>query len=251
MRLQGKVAHVTGAGHGIGRAIAERFAREGARVLATDLDGEAAARLVEEIKTAGGEAAARELDVRQADDIPRAVADAVDRWGRLDIQVSNAGITDRDAFVDMELDFWNNVLATNLTCCFLCGQAAARQMIAQGAGGRIVNIASNSGIFGGRGRAAYGASKAGIINLTQTMAIELAETGIVVNALAPGPTKVRADQPDAPWDSVMMRMPLKRWGDPSEIAAAAVFLASDECSFTTGHVLSADGGFTVAGIMEG
>jgi len=250
MRLQNKVAHVTGAGHGIGRAIARRFAEEGARVLATDMDDDAAADLVREIEAAGGQAGSCRLDVRQSDEVPRAIAFAVERWGRLDIQVSNAGITDRCAFTDMTPSFWHNVIDTNLTGCFLCGQAAAQQMIAQG-GGRIVNIASNSGIFGGMGRAAYGASKAGIINLTQTMAIELAEAGIIVNALAPGPTKVRDDQPDTPWDSVMMRMPLKRWGDPAEIAAAAVFLASDECSFTTGHVLSADGGFTVAGIMEG
>ncbi len=251
MRLRNKVAHVTGAGHGIGRAIARRFAEEGARVLATDMDQDAVTGLVREIVDAGGDAVSQGLDVRQPAEIPRAVAAAVERWGRLDIQVSNAGITDRCTFTEITPAFWHNVMDTNLTGCFLCGQAAARQMITQGDGGRIVNIASNSGIFGGMGRAAYGASKAGIINLTQTMAIELAEAGIIVNALAPGPTKVRDDQPDRPWDSVMMRMPLKRWGDAAEIAAAAVFLASDECSFTTGHVLSADGGFTVAGIMEG
>jgi NAD(P)-dependent dehydrogenase (short-subunit alcohol dehydrogenase family) len=120
-----------------------------------------------------------------------------------------------------------------------------------GKGGRIVNVASNSGIFGGRGRAAYGASKAGIINLTQTMAIELAEYDILVNAVAPGPTKTKADQPDEPWPSVAMRMPLKRYGRPEEIAEVAAFLASPACSFTTGHVISADGGFTISGIMEG
>jgi 3-oxoacyl-[acyl-carrier protein] reductase len=106
-------------------------------------------------------------------------------------------------------------------------------------------------MFGGRGRAAYGASKAGIINLTQTMAIELAEHGILVNAVAPGPTKTRPDQPDQPWPSVLSRMPLQRWGAPSEIAAVVAFLASGEASFTTGHVYAADGGFTITGIMEG
>ena len=147
------------------------------------------------------------------------------------------------------------MIDTNLTGAFLCGQAAARQMIAQGitggTGGRIVNIASNSGIFGGRGRGAYGASKAGLINLTQTMAIELAEHRILVNAVAPGPTKTSEKQPEEPWPSVKARMPLARWGRPEEIAAVAMFLASDECSFTTGHVWCADGGYTIAGIMEG
>ena len=114
-----------------------------------------------------------------------------------------------------------------------------------------MHVASNSGLFGGRGRAAYGASKAGIVNLTQTMAIELAEHGILVNAVAPGPTRTRVTSGDTPPPSALARMPLARFGRPEEIAAVAAFLASDECSFTTGHVLGADGGFTVSGMMEG
>jgi len=172
-------------------------------------------------------------------------------FGRLDVLVSNAGIMDRAPFLEMAETFWHRVFDTNLTGAFLCGDAAARQMIAQGSGGRIVNGASNSGIFGGRGRAAHGASKAGLINLTRTMAIELAEHGILVNAVAPGPTRTWPDLPDEPWPSVRARMPLARWGRPEEIAEAAVFLASDACSFTTGHVWCADGGYTVAGIMGG
>jgi 3-oxoacyl-[acyl-carrier protein] reductase len=158
---------------------------------------------------------------------------------------------DRAPFLEMTDEFFRRVLDVNLYGTFVCGQAAARQMVKQGGGGRIINVASNSGIFGGRGRAAYGASKAGIINLTQTMAIELAEHGILVNAVAPGPTKTRDDMPEKPWPSVAARMPLNRFGRPEEIAAVAAFLASDECSFTTGHVYAADGGFTIAGIMEG
>jgi NAD(P)-dependent dehydrogenase (short-subunit alcohol dehydrogenase family) len=133
----------------------------------------------------------------------------------------------------------------------MCGQEAARQMVAQGGGGRIVYVASNSGVFGGRGRAAYGASKAGLINLTQSMAVELAEHDIRVNAVAPGPTKTRAVQGDIPPPSVMARMPMARFGRPEEIAAVAAFLAAEESSFVTGHVYAADGGYTIAGMMEG
>jgi 3-oxoacyl-[acyl-carrier protein] reductase len=123
-------------------------------------------------------------------------------------------------------------------------------MVAQGSG-RIVNVASNSGIFGGRGRAAYGASKAGIINLTQTMAIELAPFGIIVNTLVPGPTRTERVEAVVPGEAFTARMAIKRFGTPAEMAAAATFLASDECSFTTGQMLVVDGGFTATGVMEG
>ena len=124
-------------------------------------------------------------------------------------------------------------------------------MVAQKSGGAIVNIASGSGIFGGQGRAAYGASKAGVINLTQTMAIELAPHNIRVNAVAPGPVKTRPEQGATIGPSVASRMPMKRFGRPEEIAAMTAFLASDEASFTTGHTLAADGGFTAVGILDG
>ncbi|MGI9409109.1 MAG: SDR family NAD(P)-dependent oxidoreductase, partial [Hyphomicrobiaceae bacterium] len=203
------------------------------------------------IRAAGGAAQFCQIDVRDRGSVEAMVAHAVDEWGRLDIQVSNAGITDRQPFLEMSDTLWQRVLETNLYGAFYCGQYAARQMVAQGGGGRIVHVASNSGIFGGRGRAAYGASKAGLINLTQTMAIELAEHGVLVNVVAPGTTKTRITGGETPPDTVMARMPLARYGQPSEIAAVATFLASDECSFTTGHVYCADGGFTVAGVMEG
>lgn len=250
-RLDGKVAMVTGAGAGIGAAIAKRLASDGARVLVTDLDEGRAGTVTAEIVAMGGAAQAAKIDVTDRSSATAAVAASVSAFGKLDILVCNAGIMDRSPFLDMTDDFWWRVQRVNLYGTFLCGQVAARQMVAQGHGGRIVNVASNSGIFGGRGRASYGASKAGVINLTQSMAIELAEHGILVNAVAPGPTKTRADMPDAPWPSVAMRMPLKRFGRPEEIAAVAAFLASDDCSFTTGHVYAADGGFTISGIMEG
>ncbi len=250
-RLEGKVALVTGAAHGIGAAIAKRLADDGAKVLMADIDGGAAHLAADVLSAAGRVAQSIPMDVRDREQVEAGVERAVELWGRLDILVANAGIVDRAPFLEMDDDLWSRVIDTNLRGTFYCGQYAAQQMVNQGAGGRIVNVASNSGIFGGRGRAAYGASKAGIINLTQTMAIELAEHGILVNAVAPGATKTRVTSGDTPPATVMARMPLARYGQPEEIAAVAAFLASDECSFTTGHVFSADGGFTVAGVMEG
>ena len=246
-----KVAVVTGAARGIGRAIAERMANNGWRVVLADIDERAAQEAADALTKSGASALAHQIDVTEAESVAAMIGKAVTEFGRLDVLVSNAGIMDRAPFLDMTEAFWHRVIDTNLTGAFLCGQAAARQMVAQGTGGRIVNVSSNSGIFGGRGRGAYGASKAGLINLTQSMAIELAEHQILVNAVAPGPTKTNEQQPDEPWPSVKARMPLARWGRPEEIAAVATFLASDDCSFTTGHVWCADGGYTVAGIMEG
>ena len=250
-KLDGKAAVVTGAGHGIGAAIAHRLARDGAKVLLCDVNAERAAKEADAIKAAGGTGEPCTVDVRERAQVEAAVAQAVAAFGRLDILVNDAGIMDRAPFLEMTDELWRRIIDINLYGTFLFAQVAARQMVRQGSGGRIVNVASNSGMFGGRGRAAYGASKAGVINLTQTLAIELAEHGILVNAVAPGPTKTNPEQPEKPWPSVLARMPLQRWGRPEEIAAVAAFLASGEASFTTGHVYAADGGFTIAGIMEG
>ncbi len=248
MRFSDKVAMVTGAGHGIGAAIASRLASEGARVLVSDIDTDQAAASVADI---GQGAEACVIDVSRRDDVQRAVDQVVSLWSRLDILVCSAGVMDREPFLEASDAHWEKVSGINLRGTFLCGQIAARQMAAQGQGGRIVNVASNSGVFGGRGRAAYGASKAGVINLTQSMAIELAEHDILVNAVGPGPTLTRPEDQGELMASAQNRMPLKRYGKPEEIASVAAFLASDECSFTTGHVFFADGGFTIAGVMEG
>ena len=252
MNNPSRTAIVTGGARGIGRAIVARLARDGIQVVIADRDEAAAVETAGAIAGAGeGSVTAIGVDVSERASVETMVGRAIERLGGIDILVCNAGIMDRAAFLEMDEEFWARVLTVNLGGAFRCGQVVARHMVARGQGGRIVNVASNSGIFGGRGRAAYGASKAGIINLTQTMAIELAEHDILVNAVAPGPTKTRDDQPDEPWPSVAMRMPLRRFGRPEEIAEVAAFLASPACSFTTGHVISADGGFTISGIMEG
>ena len=249
MRLTGKAALITGAARGIGKAIAQRFAAEGAAVVVSDIDADEAAHAADAIRAGGGEAAAFRLDVTMQEHAYAAVEFVRAHYGKLDVLVNNAGVTTRGAFLDMTLDAWERILRINLTGTMICGQAAARAMVATG-GGRIGNIASISGQRGGSGRAAYGASKAGVINLTAVMAIELGRHNIRVNAIAPGPTDVEsAHANSAQRQATLARMAISRAATPAEIAAAAVFLASDEASMVTGHVLNVDGGFNAAGIV--
>jgi 3-oxoacyl-[acyl-carrier protein] reductase len=249
VRLCGKVAVVTGAGAGIGRGIALRLAADGAIVVATDVLAERVAETLRQLAEISNQAIGLTLDVTLAEQVEQVYEEVVQRFGRVDIQVSNAGIAERTPFLLTSVEQFERVLRVNLIGVFLTGQAAARVMMRTG-GGRIVNISSVSGQAGGIGRAAYGSSKAGIINLTQTMAMELAPHGILVNAVAPGPIQVeRTAHAPEQRQAFLSRMALKRYGSPAEIAAAVSFLCSDDAGFIAGHVLNADGGFAAAGVL--
>jgi 3-oxoacyl-[acyl-carrier protein] reductase len=243
-----KIAVVTGAGSGIGRAIAGRLARDGAIVMVADINKPKAEETTRAIVKSGRQAVSLELDVGEPKMVQAVYDSIAAKYGRLDIQVSNAGVTARTPFLDVSLETFHGIIRTNLYGALLCGQAAARLMRATG--GRIVNITSISGQQGGTGRAAYGASKAAIINLTQTMAVELAPFGILVNAVAPGPTQVERTAHGPNQKAAMLaRLAIKRYAQPDEIAAAVAFLVSEENTFATGHVLNVDGGFLAAGVM--
>jgi 3-oxoacyl-[acyl-carrier protein] reductase len=192
-----------------------------------------------------------ETDVSDAGQVEEMVRRAVEAFGRIDILVNNAGIGHVKPFLEIPLAEWQKVLDTNLTGTFLCAQAVARVMVRQGSGA-IVNVASISGERGGTGRAAYGAAKAGVILLTKVMAVELASLGVRVNAISPGPTEtqqVRECHDEATRAAYHRLLPIERYADPKEIAAAALFLASPQASFVSGHILNVDGGFGAAGLI--
>lgn len=250
-RLDGKSALITGAGSGLGRAMARRFAAEGARVLVTDVNEAAAVETVELIGGAPGErAAARHLDVSSEEDVAAAVGDVLARWGRLDIVVANAGIGTPGFLANTSLKDWDRVMAINLSGVFLCAKHAIPAMRTTG-GGVILTTASVAGLQGTPHLGAYGASKAGVVQLTQTIALEGARFGIRANAICP----VWADTPmisefvagaRAEPEQIRARLtaqiPLGRMATPEDIANAALFLASDEAAFITGVALPVDGG---------
>jgi 3-oxoacyl-[acyl-carrier protein] reductase len=240
--LEGRVALVTGASRGIGRAIALALASRGAVVVAA-ARGDHAQTVADEIGGGGGTAEAIALDITDADAAEQAVAGIVARRGRLDILVNNAGITRDQLLLRMKRADWDAVIATNLTGAFACAQAAIKPMVKQRAG-RIISVTSVVGQAGNAGQANYAASKAGLIGFTKALALEVASRNITVNAVAPGlidTDMTRAVSATAQQDWAA-RIPLKRLGRPEEVAAAVAFLASDEAAYITGHVLAINGG---------
>lgn len=246
MKLKDKVAIVTGATKGIGRACAEEYAKEGSKVTlagrSEDL-GEAAA---EEITAQGGQAMFVTCDVSDSSQVNNMVAATVERFGGLDIMLSNAGINNKAEFLDVKEEDWDRVIDVNLKGVFLCGQAAARQMVKQGRGGVIINMSSVIAVLGLKNQVAYSASKGGITQLTKAMALGLIDKGIRVNAIGPGPVATelmqRVGHNEALMNQILKRTPIGRIAECEEIGRVAVFLASDDSSFIVGQTVYADGG---------
>ena len=248
-RLDGKAALVTGAAGGIAGEIARRFAAEGAHVACLDIDGDGAKRTAGEIEDAGGRALGLECDVAEAASVERAVAGASEALGRLDVAVSGAALAEvAGDVVELDLAEWQRALAVNLTGVFLVGKYAI-PLIAAAGGGSVINIASQLGQVAVPRRPAYVTSKAAVIQLTRSMAIDFAKDNIRVNSLSPGATETprllrsHADM-EAARAALVPKHPIGRLGQPADIAGAALFLASDESGFMTGADLVVDGGYT-------
>jgi 3-oxoacyl-[acyl-carrier protein] reductase len=243
MSLSGRVAFVTGASQGIGRACALKLATAGAAVAVAARNQEKLNELVTEITTAGGHSAAFALDVTDEEQVKSAIKAAIAQFGKVDILVNNAGITRDQLVLRMKRADWDAVLQTNLTSAYLCIQQVSSSMLKQ-RWGRIINIASVFGQMGQAGQANYSASKAGLIGLTMAIARELGSRNITCNAVAPGfietaMTEVLGDEFK---QSAAKQIPLGRVGSPADVASAVAFLASDEASYITGHVLNVNGG---------
>ncbi|TNC28253.1 SDR family NAD(P)-dependent oxidoreductase [Amycolatopsis alkalitolerans] len=252
-RLDGKVALITGAGSGIGRAAAELFAAEGARVGALDIDGAAAKETAAKITAAGGEAIAVTANITREPEVAAATEQVAREFGGLDVLYNNAGVNSSGSVLDATEQDWDRCFAVNVTGTFLCSRAAARVMVDAGRGA-IVNQGSVAALVGVANFAAYCASKGAVVALTRSMSVDLAPRGIRVNALCPGTVYTPLMEPmlrargggdmERGLAMTVAKYPIGRLGTPAEIATAALFLASEESSFLTGSVLTADGGMT-------
>jgi 3-oxoacyl-[acyl-carrier protein] reductase len=246
MKLKDKVAIITGAGQGIGKEIALTFAREGAKVVVTDITGKEN-EVAEEIKRMGGEAIAVKVDVSKMEDAKKMAEETLKAFSRIDILVNNAGIYPFKPFVEITEGDWDKVINVNLKGTFNCTKAVVETMIKQKYG-KIINITSIAGtVVGFPQLTHYCASKAGITGFTRALALELAPYGINVNAIAPGPIETPGTQVlgKEAYENFKKLIPIGRWGKPEDIANLAVFLASDESSNITGQVIVSDGGYTI------
>jgi len=252
--LENQVGIVTGGGQGLGKVFCHAFAQAGADLVVVDCNQQTGPETVQEIEAMGRAALFVPADVSQVASVQNMVEQALHRFGRIDFLMNNAGITIHKAAEDTTEEEWRKVLDVNLTGLFFCCQAVGRQMIQrfqeEGVGGRIINIASMSGLIVNRpqAQASYNVSKAGVIHLTRSLAVEWAPYGIRINAIAPGYMNTAMAEPffaDPNYGGVWMdSIPMKRWGEPQELGPLAVFLASEASSYITGATMVADGGYT-------
>ncbi len=246
MKLENKVAIITGAGSGIGKETALLFAREGAKVVVADISEKGGMETVVEIKRNSGEGFFFRLDVSDKGQIQQMVKDALDKYGRIDILVNNAGIVQDAIITKMTDEQWDRVIDVNLKGAFNCIKAVVEVMINQG-NGVIINASSVVGLFGNIGQANYASAKAGLIGLTKTLAKELGRKGIRVNAVAPGfiVTPMTSGVPEKILEMMKEKTPLRKLGEPGDVANAYLYLASDDAKFVNGAVLSVDGGLVI------
>ncbi|NET55075.1 MAG: 3-oxoacyl-[acyl-carrier-protein] reductase [Symploca sp. SIO2E6] len=244
--LKDKVAIITGASRGIGRAIALSLATEGANIVVNYASSsEAAQQVVEAITEAGGNALALKADVSQEEQVNTLLKTTIDKYGRVDVLVNNAGITKDNLLLRMKPADWHSVINLNLTGVFLCTRAVSKVMLKQRSG-RIINIASVTGQMGNPGQANYSAAKAGVIGFTKTVAKELASRSITVNAVAPGFIATEMTKDIDP-EGILQHIPLARYGQPEEVAGMVRFLAADPAAaYITGQVFNVDGGMVMA-----